>query len=158
MRKLFFIIVNIIIINFAVDAQADISECTEQYFIAPGSTKARICAYQELEKLETEMNNFVKAVVVQLRKCQKCGLPDTKDFLAAQKSWTEYRNINCGVFEFSETLQNLSSLYLCEARLTKARIRLLQGYLSCLKDGGASCGIWPLSASAEPCETREEKK
>lgn len=156
--KKFFIIACIITISVIGNVHADIQECTEQYFIAPGSNKARVCAYKEVEKLETEMNNFVEAIIVQLRKCQKCGLPDTKDFLAAQKAWIEYRNINCSVFEFSETSQNLASLYLCEARLTKARIRLFQSYLSCLKDGGASCGIWPLSASAEPCETREEKK
>ena len=140
---------------FSAVAEADIEECTEQYLIAPGSNKVRICAYKELEKLETEMNNFVEAIIEQLRKCQKCGLPDTKDFLTAQKAWLEYRNINCGVFEFSESSQNLASLYLCEARLTKAHIRLLQNYLSCLKDGGASCDIWPLSMSVEPCKTKK---
>jgi len=154
MRRIFFIIGCIISISFVGNTQANILECTEEWINAPASTKARVCAVQELERLELEMNNLVKAIIAELRKCPKCSeIQNESVFLKAQETWKQYRDTNC-MLEYHHS-SIMTSLYLCEARLTKNRIQVLKGYLSCQKGDSGSCDPWPVSSSVEPCKTKK---
>lgn len=157
-KKILFTIVCIVVIGFVINAHADISECTEAWIAWPGSTKARVCASQEVEKLEKEMNDLVKAIVAELRKCPDC-FQNEKLFLTAQDAWKKYRDTNCTLeYDGPNVSSNVTSFYLCEARLTKARIVVLKGYLFCKKGDSDSCDPWPVSSSAKSCGTEGKKK
>ncbi len=156
MRKIISIMSCIIVIGAVVNAKADVSECTEEWINAPGSTKARVCAVQEVEKLEKGMDNLVKDIIAELRKCPKCSEIQNEDvFLKAQKAWKQYRDTNC-LLEYQSSAI-MTPLYLCEARLTENRIQVLKGYLACREGNSDMCDPWPVSSSVSSCKTKNKK-